>query len=101
MSGIKESTHRRDVEAARATARLPGLDIEIVHRRSPDDDAEQVSIHLTASPSFDAFATLLERANAFVFWAEAMRLAWIPWLEATRAVMLTAPFPPSPTDADR
>jgi hypothetical protein len=29
-----------------ATARLPGLDIEIIHRRSLNDEAEQISIHL-------------------------------------------------------
>ena len=36
------------------TARLSGLDIEIVHRRSPARDAEQISINLQAVPSFEA-----------------------------------------------
>ncbi len=36
-----------------AIARLPGLEIEIVHqRRSPD--AEQISVQLRAVPSFEA-----------------------------------------------
>jgi hypothetical protein len=95
MSGIKESTHERDVEATRATARLPGLDIEIVHRRLPEDDAEQISINLTATPSFEAFGAFLEAANPFALWAEAMRLAWFPWLEAARAVMLPEDVAPS------
>jgi len=30
-------------DTARATAHLPGLDIEIVHRRSPTADAERIS----------------------------------------------------------
>jgi hypothetical protein len=34
---------------------LPGLDIEIIHRRSPSGDAEQISINLQAVPSFEAF----------------------------------------------
>jgi hypothetical protein len=88
MPGIKESTHPSAAEATRAAARLPRLDIEIVHRRSPEGDAEQVSINLTATPSFEAFGAFLESANPFALWAETMRLAWLPWLEATRAVML-------------
>ena len=67
-----------------ATARLPGLDIEVVHR-SPGGDREEISINLQAVPSFEAFGRFLEAANPFVFWAEATRLTW---LEAARALML-------------
>jgi hypothetical protein len=41
-----------DYGTTRATARLPGLEIEIVHSRSPAADAEQISINLQAVPSF-------------------------------------------------
>jgi hypothetical protein len=68
----------------RATTRLPGLDIEVVHRRSPDGDREEISINLQAVPSFEAFGRFLEAANPFAFWAEATRLTW---LEAARAFM--------------
>jgi hypothetical protein len=68
-----------------ATARLPCLDIEVVHRRSPGGDREEISINLQAVPSFEAFGRFLEAANPFVFWAEATRLTW---LEAARALML-------------
>jgi len=74
----------------RATTRLPGLDIEIIHRRSPEGDREGVSINLQAVPSFEAFRRFLEAANPFVFWAEATRLTW---LEASRAL--------TPPKADR
>ncbi len=43
----------------RATARLPGLNIEIIHRRSLNDEAEQISINLQAMPSFEAFGRFL------------------------------------------
>ena len=69
--------HNED-EITRATAHLPGLDIEIVHVRAPD--AERISVHLQAMPSFEAFGRLVESANPFAFWAEAARLAWLPWL---------------------
>jgi hypothetical protein len=68
--------------ATRATARLPGLDIEIVHRRVFEDDAEQISINLRAAPSFEAFGRTLDAANPFAVWAQATQLAWQPWLTA-------------------
>jgi len=73
-------------DTTRATAHLPGLDIEMVHRWSADDNAEQISIHLQATPSFEAFGRFLEAANPFAFWAEAARLVWFPWLGAARAL---------------
>ena len=72
----------------RATARLPGLDIEIMHRRAVEGDAEQISINLRAAPSFEAFGRTLELANPFAFWAQAAQLAWLPWLETTRTLAL-------------
>jgi hypothetical protein len=77
-----------DDDTTRATARLPGLEIEILHRRLPD--AEQISVHMQAMPSFNAFGRFLENANPFAFWAEAAQLMWLPflpWLGATRALM--------------
>ena len=67
-----------------ATARLPGLDIEVVHHRSTGGDREEISINLQAVPSFEAFGRFLEATNPFVFWAEATRLAW---LEAARVLV--------------
>ena len=78
---------RNEIDVTRATARLPGLDIEIVHSQSPDGRSEQVSINLIAAPSFEAFANSMAAFNPFVFWTEAMKLAWLPWVEATRAML--------------
>ena len=69
--------HSED-DTTRATAHLPGLDIEVVHCRAPD--AERISVRIQAVPSFAAFGRLVESANPFAFWAEAARLAWLPWL---------------------
>jgi hypothetical protein len=85
-----------DNDTTRATASLPGLEIEIVHRRPQGDDLEALSINLQAMPSFEAFGRFLESANPFVFWAQAMQqameqamqMAWLPWLGASRALML-------------
>jgi hypothetical protein len=56
-------------KTTRATVRLPGLDIEIIHRRSLNDEAEQISINLQAMPSFEAFGRFLEKANPLAFGA--------------------------------
>jgi len=89
-----------DDDATRAVARLPGLDIAVEHRRLPN--AEAISIHLQAMPSFAAFGDFLDAANPFAFWARAAQmsmlpwLAWMnfsPWLNASRAL-----FPPGSGD---
>jgi len=91
----------RDLDTTRASAQLPGLNIDIVHSQSRDGDSEQISITLQAVPSFEAFGRSLETANPFAFWTQAMRLAWLPWLEAARIAMLppSLPAPRSSTKA--
>ena len=87
-------------DTTRAVAHLPGLDIEVLHRRSPS--AEQISVHLQAMPSFEAVGRAIENANPFALWAEAARLAslalapWLAWtalstswLDTTRALLPT------------
>ncbi len=73
----------KDIEDAttQATARLPGLEIEIVHQR-PSPDGEQITIHLRAVPSFEAFGQWLESTNPFALWTRALQMAWFPWLAA-------------------
>ena len=85
-----------DDGTTRATARLPGLEIEIVHRRLPGVEAEQISINLQAMPSFEAFGQFLETANPFAFWAQAAQMAWFPWLGTARTLMLPWSIVPSP-----
>jgi hypothetical protein len=77
-----------EADTTRATARLPGLDIEIVHRRAVEGDAEEISLNLRAAPSFEAFGRALEAANPFAFWAQSAQLAWLPWLVVARALPL-------------
>ena len=45
---------RSEYDQTRATARLPNLDIEIVHRRRWEGDEEQLVVMLRAVPSFEA-----------------------------------------------
>ncbi len=48
-------------------ARLPSLDIEILHRRPWQGDEEQMVITVRAVPSFEAFGRFWEAANPLVF----------------------------------
>jgi len=75
-----------ETETSRATAQLPGLEIEIVHRR-PTEDVEQISISVQALPSFAAFERFLEMTNPMAFWARAAQMAWLPWLEVARMMV--------------
>jgi hypothetical protein len=81
----------------RATAHLPGLDIEIMHRRAVEGHAEQISINLRAVPSFEAFGRALEATNPFAFWAQAVQLAWLPWLETLALARELTPSLPRPS----
>jgi hypothetical protein len=65
------------------------LAIDIVYRRSPNADSEQISINLQAVPSFEAFGRYLETSNPFAFWAQAAQMAWLPWLGVARTLLQT------------
>ena len=77
------------MDETRAIARLPHLDVEIVHRRLPESDAEQLAISLRASPSFEAFARHFDAQtalwpwlalNPWRSWQRWMQAVWQPWL---------------------
>jgi hypothetical protein len=76
---------RGHFEETRATARLPNLDIEIVHGRSADGNTERLAISIMAVPSFEAFGRAMEAANPFLFWMRFAQRAWAPWLDLAPA----------------
>jgi hypothetical protein len=87
---LSQLENQPEIDATGATARLPSLDIEIVHRRSTGGDAEQISITLQTVPSFEAFGRFIESANPFAFWARAMQMAWLPWSAVAQAMLPSA-----------
>ena len=99
MSDFKDISPGREIEPTTATARLPHLDIEIVHLRAADGNGEQISINVQAMPSFEAFGRFIQSANPWSFWAQTMRLVWFPWLDGANALnaMMFTPWglPPS------
>jgi hypothetical protein len=91
------SDQRVEDNTTRATTRLPGLDIEIIYRRSLNDEAEQLCINLQAIPSFAAFDRYFETASPLALWAQAVQLAWLPWLNVARSVWPRSIAPPKLT----
>ena len=77
-------------DETRATARLPNLDIEILHRRPWEGNEEHLMVTLRAVPSFEAFGRLLEASNPLLVWTRMMEAAWSPWVRG-----LTTAFSPS------
>lgn len=85
-----------NVEETRAVATLPHLDIEIHHRRAPEEGAEYLSITLRATPDLgtagrmiDPFR-LLAATAAWNPWLAWLRLA-NPWLQAGPTGLLGRP----------
>jgi hypothetical protein len=77
-----------EMEVTKASAGLPGLDIDVVHRQSPNGDFEEVTINLRAIPSFEAFGRFIEVADPLTFWVRAAQLMWAPWLTTAQAMMM-------------
>jgi hypothetical protein len=67
-------------DETRAVGRLPHLDVEVVHRRAWDGEAEQLSVTLRGVPSFEAFGQFIESTDPFSFWMGLVQAAWSPWL---------------------
>jgi hypothetical protein len=86
--------NKAGADVTRATGSLPGVDIEIVHRRAVAGDVEQISINLRAAPSFEAFGRAFEAVNPFAFWMRVAQLAWQPWLDAARILALPRAMTP-------
>jgi hypothetical protein len=82
------NSHESEIEATKARAHLPGLDIDVIHRQSPGGDWEQISINLRAAPSFEALGRSFEITDPFTLWAQAARLMWMPWLLAAQTMAL-------------
>jgi hypothetical protein len=87
---MPEQTCSREskIEATKASARLPGLDIDVIHRQSPSGEWEQMSINIRATPSFEALGRSFEAADPFTLWVQAARLMWMPWLLTAQTMML-------------
>jgi hypothetical protein len=65
-----------DYDETWATARLPHVDVNILHRRAWEGGAEQLLVTVRAVPSTEVFRRVLEISNPFVVWTRMMEAAW-------------------------
>ena len=86
---MPDGTYDREseIETTIASARLPGLDIEIIHRQSPNSEWEQVSINVRATPSFEMLGRSSEVADPFTLWMQAVSLMWMPWMLTAQTML--------------
>ena len=82
-------------DETRARARLPNLDIEILHRRPWEGNEEQLVVMLRAVPSFEAVGRWLEVSNPLLVWTRMMEAAWSPWVRGLTTTFSPSVRPPS------
>ena len=88
------------MDETKITAKLPNLDVEIMRRELPEQNAETITLRMTAVPSFEAFAGYLTAqgnhppsplgaawmmspwANLMQSWTRLAQVAWAPWLQS-------------------
>ncbi len=80
-----------DQGETRAFARLPGLDIAIVHCAASGNRGEQVMIALRAMPYPEALEQLTEAADPLLFWSRLTHAMWASWLGCL-ATIATPPW---------
>jgi len=91
---MPDGTDNREskIEVTKASAHLPGLDIEIIHRQSPNDEWEQASYgHRRPSK---CPGRSFEVADPFTLWVQAASLMWMPWMPTAHTMMLPNGWPP-------
>ena len=67
-------------DETRAFARLPGLDIAVLHRAAWGGDGEQVVIAVRAAPSFGALGRPVGIADPLLLWMGLAQTMWASWL---------------------
>jgi hypothetical protein len=83
-----------DPEETRAYARLPGLDIAVVHRRGAraGGGTEEVMVALRAAPSFAALARPFGTVDPLSLWMGLGQAMWATWLGCLAAASAPPPW---------
>jgi hypothetical protein len=68
-----------DPTETRACARLPGLDIAVLHR-GVHGGGEEVVVAFRTAPSFAAPSRPLGAADPLLLWTGLAQMAWASWL---------------------
>ena len=77
-------------DETRLLARLPGLDIAVIHRGAGDHGGEEVMLALRTRPPAESFVRLVEATHPLLVWSWMAQAVWAAWLGGFAA----APQPP-------
>jgi len=83
---------RSEYDETWATARLPNLDVDLLHRRAWDGAAEQLLVTVRTVPAVEAFSRMLELSNPLVVWTRMMDAAWCAWMSGPAAALSKTPL---------
>ena len=81
-----------DPEETRAYARLPGLDIAVLHRRGARGGGDEVMLALRAAPSFAALGRPFGAADPLSLWLGLGQAMWATWLGFLAAASAPPPW---------
>ena len=100
---IAYSFARIPMEETKITSSIANLDVEIVRKEYPEENAEVMTIKLQATPSFEAVSRsmLSPFSSPFLFnplttWAQMMKIAWSPLLSSMVPRIQVAQTPQAP-----
>jgi hypothetical protein len=80
-----------DPEETRAYARLPGLDIAVLHR-GVHGGGEEMVIAVRTAPSLAALGRPLGAADPLLLWMRLGQAAWASWLGCLAAASAPPPW---------
>ena len=80
-----------DPDETRAYARLPGLDIAVLHR-GVHGGGEEVVVAFRTAPSFAAPSRPLGAADPLLLWMGFAQAAWASWIGCLTAVASAPPW---------
>lgn len=69
-----------DLDETRATAHLPTLDIEVVHRPNAANQAERLVVTVREVSPGEAIGRWLEAMNPLLFWLRVSQTVWSVWV---------------------
>lgn len=69
-----------DLDKTRAFARLPGLDIVVLHRAPRGGDGEQVVAAVRTAPPFGVLERPVGIADSLLLWMGLAHAVWTSWL---------------------
>ena len=74
-------------DETRILARLPGLDIAVIHRAADGDGGEQMILALRTLPPMVELGRLVEATNPLLAWSRMTQAVWAAWLGGFAATL--------------